>query len=58
MMTRFSSPEVTLKNYNGQRLDLVAELQLTLSQGKYQVTTPVLVQKNAPHPLRTVDELS
>ena len=50
-MTRFSSPEVTLKNYSGQQLHLVAQLQLTLSQGKYLVTTPVLVQKNAPHPL-------
>ena len=50
-MTRFSSPEVTLKNYSGQQLHLVAQLQLTLSQGKHQVTTPVLVQKNAPHPL-------
>ena len=50
-MTRFSSPEVTLWNYSGQQLHLVSQLQLTLSQGKHEVTTPVLVQKNAPHSL-------
>ena len=51
IMTKFSSPEVILRNYSGQRLELVAQIVLTIKQGECCDTVPVLVQKNAPHDL-------
>ena len=48
---RFSEPNITLSTYGGQRLDILAETHLRLSQGGQTVEAPVLVQKDAPNPL-------
>ena len=47
----FSPPQVTLNNYGGQQLDILAEIELTLTQGSHQVDSTVLMQKGAPNDL-------
>ena len=48
---KFASPDLALNNYGGQRLSLIAQIELTLSQGDRQVQAVVLVQKDAPNDL-------
>ena len=50
-MKRFSAPEVLLKNYGGDPLDIIAQTQLVLSHGCHSTDATVLVQKGAPHDL-------
>ena len=48
---KFSDPEVTLKNYGGHRLDIMAQVLVSLTQGEHQIEAMVLVQKGAPNNL-------
>ena len=48
---RFANPDLALNNYGGQRLSLIAQTELTLSQGDREVQAVVLVQKDAPNDL-------
>ena len=50
-MERFSAPAVTLTSCGGERLNIVAQIPVVLSQGERKVDTVVLVQKDAPHSL-------
>ena len=51
VLKKFSNPEVTLRNYGGQRLNIVSQVSLNLSQGNRYSEITVLVQKNAPNDL-------
>ena len=51
MASRFETPSVSLRSYGGSRLEIVAQLPVTLSQGKFVTKAVVLVQKDAPHDL-------
>ena len=48
---RFKDPDVVLKNYGGQQLDFIAQIDVTLSRGDRQVNSVVLVRKGAPNDL-------
>ncbi len=48
---RFGEPSVVLKSYGGARLNVIAQLQVTLSQGEHSTNALVLVQKDAPNAL-------
>jgi len=48
---KFSTPEVSLKNYGGDPLNIVSQTQLTLSRSSHSTVATVLVQKGAPHDL-------
>ena len=48
---KFGNPDLALNNYGGQRLSLIAQIELTLSQGDREVQAVVLVQKDAPNDL-------
>ena len=50
-LKQFSEPEITLKNYGGQVLDVISQAPFCFSNGQHQVTATVLVQSNAPHQL-------
>ena len=50
-MERFSAPAVTLTSCGGERLNIVAQIPVILSQGERKVDAVVLVQKDAPHSL-------
>ena len=50
-LKRFSPPEVSLKAYGGHELDILSQIDLRLSQGKWSVDVPVLVQQGAPNDL-------
>ena len=50
-MDRFQTPTVMFKSYSGDRLNIVAQLPVTLTQGDYKVSSVVLIQKNAPNGL-------
>ena len=45
---KFKDPDIVLKNYGGQLLHFIAQIDLSLSQGDQQVNTTVLVRKGAP----------
>ena len=45
---KFTPPQVSLKHYGGDRLDILAQVPLCITQGKYSVNTSVLVRKGAP----------
>ena len=47
--SRFETPCVSLKSYDGSRLEIVAKLPVTLSQGEFVTKAVVLVQRDAPH---------
>ena len=51
MAGRFEAPSVTLKSYGGGRLNIVAQLRVTLCHGNFNTNTTVLVQKDAPNEL-------
>ena len=48
---QFLPPTVSLKNYSGGRLDILAQLPVRLTQGEYNVDVQVMVQKDAPYAL-------
>ena len=48
---KFASPDVALNNYGGQRLDIMAQIELSLTQGGRCVDAVVLIQKDAPNNL-------
>ena len=48
---KFSHPDITLHNYGGHRLDITAQMGVTLTRGKSEVNAVVLVQKGAPNNL-------
>ena len=50
-MKRFSPPEISLRNYGGDSLNIISQTKLNLSQGSRAVDATVLVQKGAPHNL-------
>ena len=48
---KLTDPDVMLKNYGGHRLDFIAQVELNLSRGQYQLITTILVRKDAPNDL-------
>ena len=48
---KFKDPDIVLKNYGGQPLDFIAQIDLSLSRGDRQADTVVLVRKGAPNDL-------
>ena len=40
-----------LKNYGGHHLDFIAQVEITLSRGQYQLITTILARKDAPNDL-------
>ena len=56
-MERFSAPAVTLTSCGGERLNIVAQIPVVLSQGEQSVDAVVLVQKDARHSLLLVTDL-
>ena len=50
-LKKFSPPDVVLKAYGGQPLDILSQVRLTLSLGDRALDTTVLVQKGAPNQL-------
>ena len=48
---KLKAPDVMLKSYGGHRLDFIAQTELTLSRGRCQMNTTILVRKNAPNDL-------
>ena len=48
---KFKDPDVVLKNYGGQQLDFIAQIDLSLSRGDRQVNSVVLVRKGVPNEL-------
>ena len=48
---KFLTPSISLQNYGGHRLDVLAQVYVTLSQGNRHVNARVFVQKNAPNEL-------
>ena len=48
---KFEEPTISLKNYGGEKLDLLAQFPVRISQNDYQVDVKVLVRKGAPNPL-------
>ena len=51
MMAQFQTPTVMLKSYSGDALNIVAQLPLILGQGDQEVSSTILIQKDAPHDL-------
>ena len=51
MSKRLRAPDVVLRSYGGERLNVLAQLEVTISQGSHTVTITTLVQKDAPSPL-------
>ena len=50
-LRRLSRPDVTLKNYGGHPLDIIAQMPLRLSHGDRTMEATVLIQKGAPNQL-------
>ena len=48
---KFSHPDIILNNYGGLRLDITAQVGVTLTRGKSEVDAVVRVQKGAPNNL-------
>ena len=48
---KLKSPEITLQNYGGDRLNVVGQTQVAISRGDYSQMAVVQVQKGAPVPL-------
>ena len=47
-LKKFEPPEITLKSYGGERLDVLAQLPVCITQGGYHSDVKVLVRKDAP----------
>ena len=50
-LKRLSTPNVSLRNYGGQPLNIIAQTTLRLSHGDHSINTTVLIQKGAPNQL-------
>ena len=50
-MKKFSAPAVTLTSCGDDRLNILAQIPVVLSQGELQTNAIILVQKGAPHSL-------
>jgi len=50
-MAWFQTPTAMLKSYSGDRLNIVAQLPVTLTQRDHKVSLVALIQKNAPNDL-------
>ena len=50
-LKKFEPPAVSLRNYGGGRLDIMAQLPVRISQGEYHADVMVLVRKKAPNRL-------
>ena len=48
---KFTIPSISLQNYGGHQLDILAQTQLTLSKGDRRAKANVFVQKDAPNEL-------
>ena len=48
-LERFAAPAVTLTGCGGNRLNIIAQIPVVLSQGERNTEAVVLVQKGAPH---------
>ena len=48
---KFMRPDVSLQNYGGHRVDIMAQIRVVLSQGGHRVEAVVFVQKDAPNEL-------
>ena len=51
MKKRLRAPDIVLRSYGGERLNVLAKLEVTISQGNHTVMITTLVQKDAPSPL-------
>ena len=51
MIAQFQTPTVTLRSYSGDALNVVAQLPMILGQGDQEVSSVVLIQKDAPQDL-------
>ena len=51
MSKRLRAPDVVIRSYGGEQLNVLAQLEVTISQGSHIVTITTLVQKDAPSPL-------
>ena len=49
MTKLFTHPQVSLRNYGGGRLDIMAQLPVQVTQQGYQANLQALVQKGAPN---------
>ena len=50
-LKKFETPQVSLKNYGGEPLDIMAQLPVRITQGEYNANIKVLVRKDAPNHL-------
>ena len=50
-LEKFETPQVSLKNYGGEPLDMMAQLPVRITQGEYSADIKVLVRKDAPNRL-------
>ena len=50
-LSKFAPPEVNLKSYRGQRLSMIAQISLCLTQDQFSTNVTFLVQKEAPNDL-------
>ena len=51
MRESLKPPDVAFTGYSGERMNVLAQLEITINQGEYTVTAIVLFQKDAPSPL-------
>ena len=51
MIAQFQTPTVTLRSYSGDALNVVAQLPMIPGQGDQEVSSVVLIQKDAPQDL-------
>ena len=51
MIAQFQTPTVTLRSYSGDALNVVAQLPIILGQGDQEVSSVILIQKDAPQDL-------
>ena len=51
MQERLKTPDIVLRSYGGERLNVLAQLEVTISQGDHKVMITTMVQKDAPSPL-------
>ena len=51
MIAQFQTPTVTLRSYSGDALNVVAHLPMIPGQGDQEVSSVVLIQKDAPQDL-------
>ena len=57
MIIQFQTPTVMLRSYNGDILNVVAQLPIILDQGDQEVSSAILIQKDAPQELLIATDL-